>query len=195
MKKLTKYKLNKISTNLDIAYNSASVSDVEQGKAWYSIANKICLDIGALYDVSELVAASVISALSPRNKWEQNIKDAYAVFDAVVLGLGSNDIKVCTFHANKRKAFALAKSEIEITDASLKTYNFVNNIALLSEEHVTIDIWHLRACLGKNISINSAAIGRVAYAQIKQLTLNKAKELKLTGYEYQAIVWGSVRNS
>ena len=195
MKKLNTYQLNKVKKNLIKFFNLASNEDLKNGKNWYIKAYKICQDIAQKYNTNTFIAASVISALSPRNKWDQNIKDAYTVFDAVKNDIAPENIKVCTFHSNKFKAFQLAKNEIQITDSSLKTYNFVNNIALLSKNHVTIDIWHLRACFDKIIQIDKAKIGRIAYVQIKDTTLQVSEKLGLSGFELQAIIWLSVQKN
>lgn len=189
MKKLTKYQLKKISSNLDYFFNNATKNEIKQGKLWYKNANDICKDIAQKYNTNVLTAANVISALSPRNKWNQNIKDAYKVFDAQKNNLHPEDIKVCTFHKNKFKAFNCIQNKVLITDKSLKTYNFVNNMAHLDNDFLTVDIWHLRACFNKSIQINSAAIGRIAYKQIKELTIKKANILGLKGFELQAIIW------
>ena len=189
MKKLTAYKIAKFRKNLEFIYNFAQDQDLENGKAWYKDAHAICHDISEKYNVSTLVAAKVISALSPRNKWERNIFDAYQVFDAVKAGKGPDDIKVCTFTGNKLKAFAIVEGTKDITTKSLKTYNFWHNIAYLCSESVTVDIWHLRACLGDKLSIDSASIGKTAYGQIKDLTLRMAEKANMTGFEFQAIIW------
>jgi hypothetical protein len=193
MKKLTKYQLKKISKNLDYYFNYASAKDIKDGMQWYKNANDICKDIAKKYNTNVFIAAQVISAISPRNKWEQNIKDAYSIFEAIKHGTHPEDIKICTFHTNKFKAFNIVTNNVQICDKSLKTYNFVHNIALLSNEHLTIDIWHLRACFNESINIGSASIGRLAYEQIKSLTIRKADKLGLKGYEYQAIIWNSIR--
>lgn len=189
MKQLSKYKLKKISNNLDQLFDQATAQDIKNGLNWYKEANNICKDIAIKYNTTTMTAAGVISALSPRNKWDQNIKDTYTVFEAVKNNLGPEDVKVCTFNKNKFKAFAIAKNEIFITDKSLKTFNFVNNIANLDSNYLTVDIWHLRACLGKKIKIDSASIGRIAYKQIKALTIKKAQNLGLKGFELQAVLW------
>jgi len=195
MKKLTRYQLSKISKNLDYYFNLANEEDFKSGLVWYKDANDICKDIATKYDSNTFIAASVISALSPRNLWQQNILDAYKVFEAIKNNVPAEDIKVCTFHTNKFKAFNIVNNNIHITSKSLKTYNFVYNIALLSDAHLTIDIWHLRACMNKSIKINSASIGKLAYQQIKELTINKANKLGLKGYQYQAIIWNILRNN
>ena len=63
----------------------------------------------------------------------------------------------------------------------------------MHHDYVTIDIWHLRGCFKDMIKINNAAIGKLAYEQIKQLTLKKAKTVNLKGYQYQAIIWLSTQ--
>lgn len=195
MKKLSKYKLNKISKNLDFYFNLATPEDIKNGKTWYNEGRAICKEISIKYGVSTLCAAGVISALSPRNKWSQNVKDAFKVFEAVKNGLSPEEIKVCTFHTNKFKAFEIAKGLQEITNKSLKTYNFVNNLASDCNEFLTVDIWHLRGCFNNTIKIDNANIGRLAYEQIKTLTIKKASKLGLKGYQLQAIIWLTVQKN
>lgn len=193
MKELSKYKLNKISKNLDKFFNIATDDQVKDGLKWYQEANKIVLNIATEYKIDPYKVASVLSALSPRNKWKQNIVDTIKVCKAWTEGKTPEDIKVCTFHTNKFKAFAILDDKVKITDKSLKTFNFVRNIAFLDPTALTVDIWHLRACFDKIIKIDNASIGRVAYKQIKKLTLAKAEKLGITGFEFQAIVWTSIR--
>jgi hypothetical protein len=193
MKELSKYKLNKISKNLDKFFNIATDDQIKDGLKWYKEANKIVLNIATEYKIDPYKVASVLSALSPRNKWKQNIADTIKVCKAWTEGKTPEDIKVCTFHTNKFKAFAILDDKVKITDKSLKTFNFVRNIAFLDPTALTVDIWHLRACFDKIIKIDNASIGRVAYRQIKKLTLAKAEKLGITGFEFQAIVWTSIR--
>ena len=193
MKELSKYKLNKISKNIDKFFNIATDDQVKDGLKWYQEANKIVLNIATEYKIDPYKVASVLSALSPRNKWKQNIVDTIKVCKAWTEGKTPEDIKVCTFHTNKFKAFAILDDKVKITDKSLKTFNFVRNIAFLDPTALTVDIWHLRACFDKIIKIDNASIGRVAYKQIKKLTLAKAEKLGITGFEFQAIVWTSIR--
>ena len=195
MKKLNKYQLTKISKNLDYYFDSATGDDMKHGLNWYNEAHEICKDIAQKYNSNTLTVAQVMSALSPRNKWEQNIKDTKKVFQAIKEGLGPESIRVCTFHSNKFKAYNIINSNTVITDKSLKTYNFVYNMGVLSPEHLTVDIWHLRACFRKSIKIDSANIGRLAYEQIKSLTIKKANKIGLTGYQYQAVIWSAIRNN
>ena len=195
MKELSKYKLGKISKNLDHFFNLATDQNIKDGINWYKTANKEANKIAKKYNLDVYKVAQVISALSPRNKWKQNILDANKVCEAYILGLHPTDIKVCTFHSNKFKAFNILASNTQITNNSLKTFNFVNNIAYLNNDFLTVDIWHLRACFNNMIKINNATIGKIAYEQIKQLTLKKAAKLGLKGFEFQAILWLSAQTN
>lgn len=195
MRKLSKYQLSKVSKNLDYFFNLATNKEIKAGKDWYKVANQFCIDTANKYNTNPFIVASVVSALSPRNRWEKNLKDTIKVLKAVKDNKQPEEIKVSTFHKNKFKAFNIAKGLQEINKDSPKTYNFVNNIAYLSNKHLTIDIWHLRACLKQFKSIDSASIGKTAYEQIKSLTINKANKLGLKGYELQAIIWLSVQTN
>jgi len=189
MKKLTNYKIQQIKKNINYFYNNATKNEIIQGKEWYVNGNNICKDIASKYNTSTIIASEVISALSPRNKWKRNIIDAYTVFNAVRDGIPPESIKLCTFHKNKYKAYKIALNGSQITNKSLKTYSFCNNLATLDKTKVTVDIWVLRACFNKNILINKAAIGRIAYKQIESIFINKSKDINMNGFELQAILW------
>ena len=195
MRKLNKYQLKKVSKNLDYFFNLATNKEIASGKDWYKVANKFCIDNAIKYNTEPLIVASIVSALSPRNRWENNLKDTIKVLQAVQDGKQPEQIRCSTFHKNKFKAFNIAKGLQEITEDSLKTYNFVRNIAHLDSQALTIDIWHIRASLKQFKSIGNASIGKTAYEQIKSLTIKKAQKLGLKGYELQAIIWLSIQNN
>lgn len=192
---LSKYKLNKVKENLLHFYNEVKDDQdlVSQGEAWYLQANIWCERVAVNYGISTYKVASVLSALSPRNKWERNKVDAEAVIKTWRKGGSPNDIKVCTFTSNKQKAFDILNSVAEIEPKSLKTRAFLLNIAYLDTEAVTIDVWHLRACFDRMIVPKS--LTPKIYDQLQKLTIKLAKERGLRGYEFQAIVWGAVRGS
>jgi hypothetical protein len=190
-KPLSKYKLNKIELGLEHWFSKASEQDIIQGKKWYKSANKLTTSIANEYSYNNEIVASVISALSPRNKWQRNITDAKNVLNAVHNGIHHDHIKVCTFNSNKLKAFDIAKGIKFIDESSRKTFSFVKNIARLDPDYVTIDVWHLRACSTFTNVPNYP--NKTQYDQISKLTKSLAKKHNLKGYEYQAIIWCSIR--
>lgn len=192
MKKLTKNQLTKVSKNLDYYFNVATEEQINEGLQWYKKANDFCNEQSKIFNVDSFTVASIVSALSPRNKWMTNLKDTVTVLDAVRNGLDPNDIKVSTFHTNKFKAFEIARGNLKITNNSRKTYSFVCNVGNLDEDRATLDVWHLRACFNRTIQ---TGLGKLAYDQLERLTINKAKKLGLKGFEYQAIIWASVQSN
>jgi len=186
---LSNYEKQLISKRLDIIFNKATAKDINDGKNWYLSAYNEAQKLANEFNLCPLKCAGVISALSPNNKWAQNLKDAHKVCKAFTENKGANDVKVCTFNTNKFKAFAILNNLVEITNDSRKTYSFIRNVGYLDSERVTIDIWHLRACYGKDKGTPTPLV----YDQIEALTLRKAKKLGLTGYKYQAIIWVVIR--
>jgi hypothetical protein len=190
IKDITPYMAKKIRENLRMYFDLATQDQIESGKQWYYRAHEICKRLAGDKFTPEQ-AAGVISALSPRNKWERNIIDAETVLNAVYYGDGPEDVKVCTFNTNKYKAFEIAKGNRTITDVSRKTYAFIRNIAGLDPDRVTVDVWHLRACFGSTID---TGLTPKRYDIIEAITLDEAKRVGLKGFEYQAIIWEVVRD-
>ena len=190
---LNYYRKNKVRESLNAIFNEAQKKEIKSGKSWYKTAHEICLklqqDNKNVFTLEQV--AGVLSALSPRNKWERNILDAANVLRAVRLNKKPNAVKVCTFNTNKEKAFRIAKGEEKIKETSKKTFAFVNNIARLDRNYVAIDLWHLRACFGATIK---TGLTPKNYEILQEITLQEAEKVGLAGYEYQAIIWEALRN-
>jgi len=170
-------------------------ADIEAGRGWYRDAMDYARYLSNEFNVSRKVAAGVISALSPNNKWERNKIDAFTVLQAVRDGLGPEDVKVCTYDANKRKAFAIARGDESILRKSPKTYAFAMNVGENSSEHVTVDKWHMRACLTSSRKRTQVQESPTAmqYRRIEGLTARLAKRKGYKGYELQAIIWVTIK--
>jgi hypothetical protein len=179
-----------VRKRLRTLFNEATTEQLKSGSAWYKKAHDICLDYAKEFGTTTEVVANVISALSPRNKWERNIEDCYSVMKAVKLGYKPEDIKVCTFNANKYKAFDIARNGARISKSAPKTYSFVRNISALDVHRVTIDVWHLRACFGKTVE---GGLTPKRYKRLEDITIQEAKKFGLRGYEFQAIIWEVIR--
>lgn len=193
---VTNYTDQKIKNRLEAWINLATEEQIEDGKNWYKDAQKFTRYLSDRYNIDSYVCASVVSALSPNNKWERNKTDAEAVIKAHLNGIAPENIKVCTYNANKNKAFDILNGKL-ITEKSPKTHSFAMNVGLLSTDHITIDKWHLRACLlypndGVLPCIESCTA--VQYRRIEKITTRIAKEKKLKGYELQAIIWLTIKD-
>lgn len=192
-KGLNSYQIRKVKDNLKWFFEQADADQVERGTYWYLKASIWCEKMAVQYRYNSETVAEVLSALSPRNKWERNKFDAEQVLKAVNEGTPSSDIKVCTFNGNKEKAFDIARGKTRIVHGSPKTYAFVQNIAYLNDDFVTVDVWHLRACFNRFRNVPNLTETR--YRQLEKATIQVAKEYGLRGFEFQAIVWETIRDS
>ena len=168
----------------------------DKGLVWYKDAYEFTHRIAKKYGLDAYTVAVVLSRLSPTNKWARNKIDCENLIIAYLLGKHPDEVKVCTYHANKVKAFQ-AMEGIDIEESSPKTHAFAMNIAHMSPDHVTIDRWHLRACVtrpreGVVKCVDSCT--NPQYKRIERVTAKLANELGIKGYELQAIIWVSIKN-
>jgi len=185
----------KIRNNLLRWYNEATSEEITLGLNWYKEAQDFCKMLSRTFDISTYTAATVVSCLSPNNKWERNKLDAIKVIESWVLGVEPDKVKVCTYKANKLKAFRALKGEL-IAESAPKTHAFAMNVGNLSSDHVTIDKWHLRACvLSPKAGIKDATETCTAkqYRRVERITSEIAKENNLKGFEIQAIIWVAIK--
>lgn len=219
MRNSTKKKLSEISnrtfkSNLLKWIDFANAEQIENGKNWYNDAKEFCESIAKEYNLDAYIVATVVSCLSPNNKWEQNKKDALATIKTFLywnsgetmtgfkikkekqLEQYLKTIKCCTYKANRKKAWIALEQGLEIQKTSPKTHSFAMNIARNSSEHITIDKWHLRACQVSPISKKrdlQEGCTALQYRNIERITSEIAKEKGLKGYELQAIVWLTIK--
>lgn len=184
----------KIKNRLEYWLNMATKNEIASGMEWYKDAQDFAQYLSEKYNIESYICASVISALSPNNRWERNKIDAEAVITAWKQCIDPNDIKVCTYNSNKFKAFEILAGSV-ITEKSPKTHAFAMNVGLLSSDHITIDKWHIRACLTKEKCDVVETVTSVQYRRIERITAELAKKYSLKGYELQAIIWVTIRNN
>jgi len=187
-----------IKASLRAWIKGASNENKKIGLEWYKDAQAFCNSLANEFNLPAYICASVVSMLSPNNKWERNKIDARAVIIAWKSGLGAESVKVCTYTPNKLKAFRALNEGEQIASSAPKTHAFAMNVGLLSPEHITIDKWHIRACLVKpseGITETVETVTAKQYRRIEAITAQIAKESGLKGYELQAIVWVTIKES
>jgi len=196
-KELTKREITAIKKRLTRIYRRSNTETRLRGLVWYNEANNYIKEVAQAmqYKFTRLQIASVLSALSPNNKWERNKIDALNLLQGVTIGK-PQAVKVCTFNKNKQKAVDIATGKKTTCEAikGPKTNAFVQNIAHLDETRVTIDRWHLRACFGTKIGQTDPPTPTpTKYQQLEQVTIETAQKYGLTGYEFQAIIWEQLK--
>lgn len=172
--------------NLLDHYINASEEQLSHGFTWYKKANRICVKLSIKHNLPVYKVVGILSALSPRNRWERNIVDAESV---IIHGI---DATVCTFNANKEKAVKILHCGDESEAFRLlngrKVQSFYNNILKPKKvSTVTVDVHAMRS-VGLNRAPNKGLYDSVeeAYNQLGEL-------LGILPHEAQAVIWGVVR--
>ena len=169
----------------------ATPVDQMTGITWYADAQAMCKVIADEVGIDWHVAAGVVAALSPNNRWERNCTDAETV--ARLYKAGGADhaklAKVCTYKANLAKAIAiLGGADIEETLHGPKTIEFYRCIT--GQDDVCIDGHAYCVWFGQRLTMHKVpTIGKKLRAQIKADYKAAAEALGLKPYEVQAITW------
>lgn len=182
--------------NILAVYELANVTDRTAGESWYPTAYAIACKLAEKYNISPIVAAGVIAALSPRNKWERNVADAENLTKVYSVDPDSvASVKVCTFGANKAKAVQMLAEAPETVDAALnilsgpKLQEFFSCIMGIDGE-VCIDGHAYSIWAGDRITLaNVPNIGKKLRAQIKADYTEAAKIANVKSSEMQAVTW------
>lgn len=206
---LSYYKMNKVKDNLDHWYNLATIEEIRKGNNWYFNAFVEAEFMAMLFGIPIEKVVGVIAALSPNNKWERNLQDAHKMCMHYNSGSDNFDkIKVCTYDSNKNKAIEILNisdngdendhfmPEIKKILNGRKTISFFDNIVnhefgRKCSKRVTIDRWHLRICFDQMREVN---LTDKVYDELEKITLKKAEEKGLKGFQFQAIIWEVIRN-
>ena len=187
--------------NIKAVYQLATLTEQQDGIAWYPAAKAIAGRLAERYGITETTAIGVVAALSPRNRWERNVRDADSLIAAFVAGGAEQAAltKVCTFNSNKAKAIriltneqseveCILRSDVQAILSGPKLREFASCIAGLDD--VCIDghafcIWN-----GGRTSLKDVpAIGVKLRREIKADYQAAADELGLTPSACQAITW------
>ena len=169
-------------------YQNTSEHNLNQGLTWYNRAYNECLLLSQVFEIPLPKVVGVVAAISPRNKWNNNLKDAWNLLDKPSLST-----KVSTFMGQRKKALdILACDGDDLTIMKIlggqKTKNFYNNILHhVTSEAVTVDVWAFRS-VGLPPTTKNFRFVEVAYREL-------ANELKMQPHQLQAVVWGVVRGA
>lgn len=177
-------------------YNACTETEKREGAQWYDDAYNFCLSTEQLYGTKLKIVAAVVSALSPRNRWERNKQDALSLIDAKQAGQSLESFTVCTFTGNKKRAWDL----LDVADSfdpdeffkGPKTRCFWDNIVYPDSRRVTIDTWAARAAYNTRANWQRS-LTLTEYRRLEKQYRVAADEVGALPKHFQAAVWVSVR--
>jgi hypothetical protein len=187
----------RLASNLQAIYTQATPAEIQDGVLWYARARGFCASLARTYKtngrgfaLTPARVAHIVAALSPNNSWTRNQLDTVTVLNAVREGLAPEAVKVCTYHPNKARAFALARGESFAELKGDKVRAFADNIARANSEAVTIDLHAYNAALGVRVSsAESKGVRSPWYVITADAYRQAANALGLSPCELQAVVW------
>jgi len=199
-----------MTENIKGVYYLSKAYEKRHGKIWYKNAYESCATISEKVDINIAFVVGVLSALSPNNKWERNVIDAENMCIAYKSNIPLDEVKVCTYNANKQKAIRIldligkGKIFVDIDDIreilnGNKVKAFFDCIYLYeyNENTVCID-GHAKAIyMGEKfaLSSNSSNVTNKQYRVISQAYIDATKEINESEgtsylpYQIQAITW------
>lgn len=163
------------------------------GIQWYRRAKDAAREIHP----NVLIGAGIIAALSPRQTWDLNKRQAGIVARAALDGLS-----VCPFVGltlARDKAWTIAHlvdptvEEIVVILNGPKITRFFRNI-VGDNNAVTVDTWAARAAEGNSMTDEDHIDGH-RYARIEQAYQIAAARVGILPREFQAAIWCHVRGS
>ena len=181
----------------------ATSGELQEGREWYSRANRVAAEIASAHGINLETAAGVIAALSPNNRWERNIVDAENVIRAYSIGgcEEAENVKVCTYGKMRTKAIQILESmniddHVDILKGRKITAFYECIIG--REDSCCIDGHAYSIWFGDRLTMKQVPnIGKRLYAEIVSDYVEAAEILRetgsrfgnLTAYEVQAVTW------
>jgi hypothetical protein len=157
----------------------ATLRQVEQASKWYHEANAVAREVASNMTLDIERASCIVSAFSPRQRWDINVRQALAFSVGMEVKGLTNNINMA--NASLVYGFDALKGQ--------KTNAFARAIAG-DESAVVVDVWMCRAA---NIGTDSP--NKSQYQFISDAVCDAAAMFGLTPRTAQALIWIIVRGS
>jgi len=177
---------------IDIVQNYSEYKN--NGLNWYKKANRQIKESAIDLNVDIDLYAKIVAILSPYNRWENNISDAYKLLFCLKYERDQlQKLTFTTFKNNVEKAIDVYDGKVDfiMTDTNMKTYSFYRNL-MLDSNYITIDR-HMIKLLDFNKYFGKTLTSK-RYNEYSILFHEIANEFEIEPYEIQAIFWEYARN-
>lgn len=177
---------------LDV-YDAASPADRSSGMYWYNEANALAWELD---HVNPARAAAVISALSPRLRWDKNAAYARLAYDLKGYSIDEVASYIPALGNSRTKALRMVNGEhwSDVLGKGLKTNAFFDNILNpYTSTKVTIDKHAFDIVNGTRTGY-STVITDKNYRIAADLYATAANIVGIAPLQLQAITWVTWRN-
>lgn len=153
-----------------------------EGGEWYRLARTYARGVARARGVTLATAAGVLAAISPRMRWDANLRLA----DDILAGKQVTGV----FGANLVKAHRIMAGEKPLSVLGGDKVRAFYRAIMGDESSVVIDVWMLRAAGWDKRTLTPREYARVAAALTEA-----AEAVGVSPADFQAIVWTQVRGS
>lgn len=179
--------------NIIEVFNQATQVEVLEGINWYPDARSGAMDIADKTELPLHIVVGVISALSPTNNWNQNLKDADLFCSTFITGGYFEDVKASTYKPMWEKAWKIltSASDYENTATILKGPKITDFYRCIQGENICVIDGHAW-CIAHNdrrVLQEVPYIGKKHRIELQEAYKIAGKKLGFTAYEMQAITW------
>lgn len=187
-------------------------ADLVDGPLWYRRAHATAAQLAVAFDLPIETVITVISAISPLNRWESNLQGAQLLLFQVVRGApnpweplqpGGDRPSYGTVPQFVEEAFMLARGIGPALTGNKRRSFYINILDPLDVYPVTVDAWIWRAALGirsredvKLPGVPDQPDSNWRYAVCSDAVRYLASRGRLSvNNQMQAILWLSIRRS
>jgi len=182
--------------NILKVYHMATPEETARGLEWYTFANLHASMMSERHNLPMRIVVGVMAALSPNNKWTQNLKGAEAMLSCFLSGGSVVDCRPATYKRMRDKAWSILEAMpnddagVEAILRGQKITSFFRNI--MGYDTCTVDGHALNITLGKRHGLKDnkeMAINKTRYLELQAAYQRAAKRVGLKVFELQAITW------
>lgn len=157
-----------------------------QALNWYSYASQFCAELEDDFTLGKNVAAGIIAALSPLQRWDNQVKDTPGIIHELQAGKYPSGIG---FFSNKDKAVKIFQGEdpLEVLGGD-KVRNFYRNL-IGDEQAVCIDRHAISISGFSSKSADAGSLTSGVYSRIAFAFKCAAQNLGLSPSGIQALTW------
>lgn len=184
-----------VETGVDLVlqwWHKATPKQVKQGRTWYLAAHDEALRLAFKYGFHLQIVAGVIAALSPRNKWQDNLKDANFVLRCAAnnrLGYITSN-RLSSPYPNLDNVFRILAGVNPDKTLGQKAKSFYRCIYNPLTDEVCVDTWAARA-----VNYTDRWIQKEHYPILQSYYSHAAEEIGTLPPVMQATVWVTIRKS
>lgn len=186
--------MTQYTKNILKVFNQATQSEIDHGLTWYADAKSKAQEMADYLELPLHVVVGVIAALSPTNKWERNLKDAYDMLHTFNEGGYVEDCRPCTYKTMRDKAWSILTTMPHDNDAVAFILNGAKITdffyCIMGEDVCVIDghAW----CIANNDRRTMQEvpnIGKKLRQDLQTCYSRAGKKHGMTAYEMQAATW------